>query len=146
VNSSGTSGGNARFIWIAVFVSVAIVILLFAGIAAFVLGIFKLVDKTDGHRCGLAIVQHDPAAIRMLGSPIEQKGFTGGSSSTENGTLTEDLTFTVAGPLGQATVEAKGMRSQLDSHLEVRFGRNQQSQTIYSGPFDCLALHERPAK
>ena len=137
---------NVRFIWIVVFISVAIVVAIFGAIALMVLGIFKLVDNSDSHRCGLAIVQHDPNAIRMLGEPIQQKGFTGGSTSTSNGKLTEDLTFTVAGPLGEAAVEAHGVRSQLESHLEVRMGRNGQSQTIYSGPFDCPALHEGSSK
>jgi hypothetical protein len=137
---------NARFIWIVVFISVAIVVAIFGAIALMVLGIFKLVDNSDSHRCGLAIVQHDPDAIRMLGEPIQQKGFTGGSTSTTNGKLTEDLTFTVSGPLGEAAVETHGVRSQLESHLEVRMGRNGQSQTIYSGPFDCPALHEGSAK
>lgn len=137
---------NARFIWIVVFISVAIVVAIFGAIALMVLGIFKLVDNSDSHRCGLAIVQHDPDAIRMLGEPIQQKGFTGGSTSTTNGKLTEDLTFTVSGPLGEAAVEAHGVRSQLESHLDVRMGRNGQSQTIYSGPFDCPALHEGSAK
>ena len=133
---------NARFIWIVVFISVAIVVAIFGAIALMVLGIFKLVDNSDSHRCGLAIVQHDPAAIRMLGEPIQQKGFTGGSTSTSNGKTTEDLTFTVAGPLGEAAVEAHGVRSQFESHLDVRLGRNGQSETVYSGPFDCPALHK----
>jgi hypothetical protein len=137
---------NARIIWIVVFVAVAFVAVLCAGVGAMVIGIFKLMDNTDAHRCGLAMVQHDPAAIRMLGEPIQQKWFTGGTSNSTNGKLEEDLTFTVAGPLGQATVEANGVRSQLESHLVVRMGRDQQSQTIYSGPFDCPALHEGPSK
>jgi hypothetical protein len=141
VNKSTT-----RFIWIAVFASIAIVLLLLAAAGVGVLGLLKLVDNTDSHRCALAIVQHDPDAIKMLGSPIEQKGFTGGSTATNNGALTEKITFTVAGPLGEAAVEANGERSQLDSHLTVRFGRDQQSQTIYSGPFDCPALHEKAPK
>lgn len=135
-----------RIIVIVVFVVVAFVAMLCAGAAALFFGIMRIVDASDAHRCGLAIVQQNPAAIRMLGSPIAQKGFTGGSTNTDNGKEVQDLTFTVAGPLGEATVEAKGTRSQLDSHFEVRFGRDQQSQTIYSGPFDCPALHERPAK
>jgi Cytochrome oxidase complex assembly protein 1 len=135
-----------RIMWIVIFVIVAFVAMLCAGAAALFFGIMKLVDASDAHRCGLAMVQHNPAAIRMLGSPIVQKGFTGGSTSTDNGKEVQDLTFTVSGPLGEATVEAKGTRSQLDSHFEVRLGRNQQSQTIYSGPFDCPALHERPTK
>jgi Cytochrome oxidase complex assembly protein 1 len=133
---------NARIIWIVVFAAVAIVVAIIAAVIFMVLGIFKLVDNAGAHRCGLAIVQHDPAAIRMLGEPIQQKGFTGGSTNTTNGKTTEDLTFTVAGPLGEATVEAIGVKSQLESRLDVRMGRNGQSTTIYSGPFDCPALHE----
>jgi hypothetical protein len=135
-----------RFIWIAVFASIAIVLLLLAAAGVGVLGLLKLVDNTDSHRCALAIVQQNPDAIKMLGSPIAQKGFTGGSTSSSNGDLTEKITFTVAGPLGEAAVEANGERSQLDSHLTVRFGRDQQGQTIYSGPFDCPALHEKAPK
>jgi len=137
---------NARTVWIVVFVSVAVVLLVVGGIAAFAVGLFKLLDNTDSHRCALSLVQNNQAAIGMLGQPIDQHGFTNGSSNDDNGKLTEHFTFTVAGPLGEATVEADGVRSQLESHLEVRFGRNQQSQTIYSGPLDCPALHERPAK
>jgi hypothetical protein len=133
---------NARIIWIVVFAGVALVVAIIVAIVLMVLGIFKLVDNTESHRCGLAIVQHDPSAIRMLGEPIQQKGFTGGNTSTTNGKTTQDLTFTVTGPLGEATVEANGVKSPLESHLEVRLGRNQQSQTIYSGPLDCPALHE----
>ena len=137
---------NARVIWIVVFVVVAIVVAIVAAVVMLVLGIFKIVDNTESHRCGLAIVQHDPAAIRMLGEPIQQKGFTGGNTSTTNGKTTQDLTFTVAGPLGEATVETSGIKSALESHLEVRLGRDQQSQTIYSGPLDCPALHEGSSK
>jgi hypothetical protein len=138
--------GTSRLIWIVIFVVVGFVALLCAGGVALFFGIMKAIDNTDAHRCALAIVQHDPAAIRMLGNPIVQKGFTGGSTSTDNGKETDDLTFTVSGPLGEATVEAKGTKSQLESHFEVLLGRNQQSQTIYSGPFDCPALHEGPSK
>lgn len=137
---------NARIIWIVVFAAVALVIAIFTAIVLLVLGIFKLVDNTDTHRCGLALVQQDPAAIRMLGEPIEQKGFTSGKTDTTNGKTTDHLTFTVAGPLGQATVEADGVKSDLESRLEVRMGRDQQSQTIYSGPLDCPALHKGPSK
>jgi hypothetical protein len=136
---------NARIVWIVVFVSVAIVLLVVGGIAAFAVGMFKLMDNTDSHRCALALVRQNQAAIAMLGQPIQQKGFTNGKTDNDNGKLTESLTFTVTGPLGEATVQADGVRSQLESHLDVRFGRDQQSQTIYSGPLDCPALHERPA-
>jgi hypothetical protein len=145
-NAGGGRSSSTRFIWIAIFASLAIVLLIFLGIGMFVIGLFKIVDNTDAHRCGLAIVQHDPAAIQMLGEPIQQKGLTGGTSSNDNGKLTERITFTVAGPLGEAAVEADGTRSQLESHLEVRFGRGGQSQTAYSGPFDCPALHQGAAK
>jgi hypothetical protein len=137
---------NTRLIWIVVFVAVAIVVGIVGAVVMLVLGIFKIVDNTESHRCGLAIVQHDPAAIRMLGEPITQKGFTGGSTNSTNGKTTQDLTFTVAGPLGEATVEANGVKSDLESHLEVKIGRDQQSQTIYSGPLDCPALHEGSTK
>jgi Cytochrome oxidase complex assembly protein 1 len=138
--------GTSRLLWIVIFAVVALIALICAGAAALFFGIMRVVDNTDAHRCALAIVQHDPAAIRMLGSPIAQKGFTGGSTNSENGKETTDLTFTVSGPLGDATVEAKGTKSQLESQFEVLLGRDQQSQTIYSGPLDCPALHEGPSK
>ncbi|HVR47749.1 MAG TPA: hypothetical protein VMT95_14050 [Candidatus Binatia bacterium] len=70
----------------------------------------------------MAPVQRSPAAIKLLGSPIEQHGFTGGRTTNSNGDDFERLTL-------------------IGSHLEVRIGRNGVGETISSGPFDCPALH-----
>ena len=124
---------------------VLIVFLVIAAIAAFavtlVVTIFKLLDRTPAHVCGLALVQRSPAAIELLGSPIEQHGFTGGRTSINNGEEYERLTFWVHGPQGDAFVVSEGHRSPIGSHLEVQIGRNGSGETIYSGPFDCPELH-----
>ncbi len=134
-----------RFVWIAVAIAASLVaaMLLMAGlIAAYVL---KMMDRTDAHVCGLAAVRHSPIAVRLVGLPIEQRGFTGGSTSSENGRLTESVSFTVGGPRGTAYVASEGRRSPLESHLIVKIGREGHSATIYSGPFDCAELHARRA-
>jgi len=123
-----------------------LVVLLFsiaiAGFAvALVFTIFRLLDRQPAHVCGLALVQRSPAAIALLGSPIEQHGMTGGRSSSSNGEGYERWTFWVRGPRGDAFVVSEGRRSPLGSHLEVRIGRNGSGQTIYSGPLDCPELH-----
>ncbi len=126
----------------AVVLIVALVTILIVGfVVALVLTIFKLMDRTDAHVCGLALVQRSPAAIRLLGSPIEQHGFTGGRTSKTNGEDLERLTFWVRGPLGDAFVVSEGYRSPIGSHLDVRIGRNGAGETIYSGPLDCPELH-----
>ena len=103
--------------------------------------IFKLLDAKPAHVCGLALVQRSPAATQLLGSPIQQHGITGGRTLFSNGEEYERLTFWVRGPLGDAFVISEGSRSPLGSHLDVRIGRNGQSETVYSGPFDCPELH-----
>ncbi|MGA8532743.1 MAG: cytochrome c oxidase assembly factor Coa1 family protein [Candidatus Tumulicola sp.] len=140
---AGPTGINPRVIWI-VAIAVLIVILAFvASIVAFALAMLGVMDRSDAHVCGIAAVRSSPAVTALLGSPIEQQGFTGGSSSSENGELSQRVTFTVKGPRGSAFVVAAGHRSPLASHLDVVIGRDQRSQTIYSGPFDCAGLHPR---
>ena len=118
-----------------------IAILIAVLVLALVLAIFKIVDRQPAHVCGLALVQRSPVAIKLLGSPIEQRGLTGGRSSSTNGEEYERLTFWVRGPLGDAFVVSEGSRSPIGSHLRVRIGRNGEGQTIYSGRFDCPELH-----
>jgi hypothetical protein len=130
---------------VAAIVGVACVIVVFAVglvVAAF-LAVLSIVDRTDAHVCGLAAVQRSAIAHQLLGTPIVQKGFTGGRSSQTNGELYERMTFNVTGPLGEAFVLSQGSRSPLGSHLSVRIGRDQRSWTVYSGPFDCPELHQK---
>jgi len=134
---------NRGLVALIVGISCAVVLLIVGGIVVLVLGIFKLMDRADAHVCGLAYVQKSPDAAQMLGTPIAQKGFTGGSTSDTNGEVHERLTFTVAGPNGEAFVVSEGSRSPLGSHLTVRMGRNGDSTTIYDGPFDCPELHAK---
>jgi hypothetical protein len=110
-------------------------------VVALVLTIFKLLDRRPAHVCALALVQRSPAAVKLIGSPIEQHGITGGRTSFTNGDDYERLTFWVRGPLGDAFVVSEGDRSPIGSHLDVRIGRNGEGETIYSGPFDCPELH-----
>jgi hypothetical protein len=115
--------------------------LIVAFVVVLLVSIFKIVDRQPAHICGLAIVQRSPAAIALLGSPIEQHGITGGRSRSTNGENYERLTFWVRGPKGEAFVLSEGYRSPIGSHLNVRIGRNGQGQTIYSGALDCPELH-----
>ncbi len=133
---------DRRVIWIIAIVAL-IVVGTIAGFAAMLLSVvFRMMDSSDAHVCGLAAVKSSPAAARLVGTPIEQKGLTGGSSSTDNGELTERITFNVRGPLGEAFVVSEGFRSPLKSHLTVQIGRDQHGETVYDGPFDCPQLHE----
>ena len=134
---------NRRVVFLIVGVATAVALFAVALVAGIVLLVFSVVDRTPAHVCGLAIVRRSPAAVRLVGTPIVQKGFTGGRSSETNGELYERITFTVSGPLGDAFVLSEGSRSPLGSRLTVRIGRDGRSDTIYSGPFDCPELHER---
>ncbi len=141
--AAGPSGINPRIVWIVAIVVLVVVIAFVASIVAFALALLGMLDRSDAHVCGIAAVRSSPAAAELVGTPIEQHGFTGGSSSTENGEASERVTFTVTGPRGSAFVVAEGRRSPLASHLDVLIGRDQHSRTIYSGPFDCPDLHRR---
>lgn len=130
-----------KLIVIAVAISFVIVAIAIGFVVAVTFFIFRLVDQTPAHVCGLAMVQRSPAAIKLLGTPIVQHGLTGGRSSSTNGEDDARMTFWVRGPLGDAFVVSDGHRSPLNSHLNVRIGRNGKSVQIYSGPFDCPELH-----
>ncbi len=125
---------------VAVLLAVALVVSVVL-LAVFALG---LMDRSDARVCGLAAVRRSPAAARLVGTPIEQQGFTAGSSSSNNGELNERVTFTVKGPNGTAFVVSEGDRSPLASRLEVKIGRDQRSYIVYAGPFDCPELHAKP--
>lgn len=142
VPSTGRSGGRVRVPIAAIVLFVVLLTVLIAAFAvALVLSIFKLMDRTAAHVCGLALVQRSPAAIQLLGSPIEQRGITGGRTTRSNGEDLEHITFWVRGPRGDAFVVSEGHRSPIGSHLDVIAGRNGAGQNIYSGPFDCPELH-----
>lgn len=132
-----------RLIWILVAVGVAVVLAAVTMVVVMALTLLHVMDRADAHVCGLAAVRRSPAAARMLGTPIEQQGVTGGSTSADNGEDTERITFTVKGPRGTAFVLAQGFRSPLTSHLVVTIGRNQRSTVVYTGPMDCAELHQK---
>ncbi len=141
--AAGPSGVNPRVIWVIAIVVLIVIIAFVASIVAFALAILGTMDRSDAHVCGIAAVRSNPAAAQWLGTPIAQQGFTGGSSSSENGELHERVTFTVRGPRGSAFVVSEGRRSPLASHLVVVIGRDQHGETVYSGPFDCPDLHRK---
>jgi hypothetical protein len=134
---------SMRVVWIVTFVLVVVVAGFIAVGATVVLGVLRMMDRSDAHVCGLAAVRRSPLAAALLGTPIAQRGVTAGSSSSQNGELSERVSFTVEGPRGSAFVIAQGHRSPLDSHLDVRMGRDQRGVTIYSGAFACPELRVR---
>jgi len=137
----GHSGVSPRVIWIVAVLVLIVIVAVVAGIAAFALTLFGIMDRSDAHVCGLAAVRRSAVAANLVGTPMRQRGFTGSSTSSQNGELDERITFTVEGPHGSASVLAQGHRSALASHLDVQIGRDRRSATIYSGPFDCPDLH-----
>lgn len=139
-------GIDPRVIWIvaaAVLLVLALVGVIVGVALTFATAVFRTMDRTEAHVCGLAAMRRSPAAIALVGTPMAQRGLTGGSWSSENGELRERVTFTVSGPRGSLFVRSEGMRSELESHLEVRAGRNGNGVLIYSGPFDCPELRAR---
>ena len=136
---------NQRIVFIVLGVAVFVALLLVAGSLVAVFSVFSMMDRAPAHVCGLAMVKRSPAAVRLVGQPIAQKGFTGGRTSQDNGEMYERITFNVTGPRGDAFVLSEGSRSPLNSQLTVTIGRDQRSETIYSGPFDCPELHAKRA-
>jgi hypothetical protein len=134
-------GVTPRLVWIVLPLALLGALAIVAVVALGSFSVLRMMDRTDAHICGLAFVRRSSSAARLVGRPIEQHGFTGGSSSSENGELNQRMTFTVTGPRGSAFVVSEGRRSPLASHLVVRIGRDQRGETIYSGPFDCPELH-----
>ena len=134
---------SARVIWIVVIVVLVVVGSMVALIGASALALFAWIDRTDAHVCGLAAVRRNQAAIGLLGTPISQQGWTGGSSNDDNGVLTERITFDVKGPNGKASVVSEGKRAAHESHLVVTLAGNSGDITVYDGPFDCPEIHAR---
>ena len=134
---------RGRLVILIVAFAVGIVVFALALAAVIVFSVFRLLDRTDTHVCGLAIVQRSAVAADLIGTPIVQRGVTGGRTTGSNGETYQRLTFWVRGPKGEAYVMSEGDKSPLGSHLTVRVGRNGQGSTIYSGPLDCPELHQR---
>jgi hypothetical protein len=132
-----------RLIGLGLLLVFAIVAVTIGFVGTLSLFIFRLLDRTAAHVCGLSVVQRSPAAIGLVGSPIAQHGLTGGRTRSSNGEDYEHITFWVRGPSGDAFVASEGTRSPLGSHLDVRIGRSGESELIYSGPLDCPELHRR---
>lgn len=132
---------SPRIIWIIVIVVLVVVLAVVGMIAAGVFAIFGIMDRTDAHVCAMEYVRKSDVAADLVGTPIVQKGMTGGSSNTSNGETNEHITFTVSGPKGEAMVVADGTKSGVQSHLTVRIGREGEGRTVYDGKFDCSALH-----
>ena len=131
-----------RLVVLIVAVVLGILIVVLAMSVVIALSVFRLLDRTDAHVCGLAIVQRSAIAADLIGTPIVQHGITGGRTSASNGDNYQRLTFWVRGPKGDAYVISEGDESPLGSRLTVRIGRNGQGSTIYSGPLDCRELHQ----
>jgi hypothetical protein len=132
---------NARLIWIVVGVVLVMIAAVIGVVALSVMLLFKALDRSDAHVCGLAAVTRSQEVAALLGSPIRQTSWTMGSSNTDNGALAERITFTVTGPQGDGSVVSDGKRSQGESHLLVTVGKGDQTVTAYDGAFDCPELH-----
>lgn len=132
-----------RLVVLIVALVLGILVVVLALIAVIAFSVFRLLDRTDAHVCGLAIVQRSPIAFDLVGTPIVQHGITSGRTTASNGDTYQRLTFWVHGPKGDAYVMSEGDESPLGSHLTVRIGSNGRGSTIYSGPLDCPELHQR---
>lgn len=141
--SSAPRIATRRLIAVGLLLAFAIVAITVGFVGALTSFIFRLIDRTPAHVCGLALVQRSPAAIGLVGSPIAQHGLTGGRTRSSNGEDYQHITFWVRGPSGDAFVASEGVRSPLGSHLDVRIGRKGASELVYSGPLDCPELHAR---
>ena len=73
-------------------------------IAAGALGIFSVLKAHPAYRDGLEIVQSDPRAQELLGTPIESKWFVSGRVSESSGYGSAEISFPVSGPRGSGTV------------------------------------------
>ena len=112
------------------------------GVVSLVLFIFSLMARSDAHTCGLAYARQSTLAQKLVGTPMDTKGFVMGSTRSENGESNENITFTIAGPLGEARVKSEGHRSDFESHLTVWVGRDGDGSIVYEGKFDCPELHK----
>ena len=78
------------------------------------------------------IVQHDPAAIRMLGEPIQQKGLHRRIDVDQQRQAHRGPYVTVAAPLAKRPSKRTASLA-FESHLDVRLGRNGRAKRSTPG-------------
>ena len=81
----------------------------------------NIMDRTDAHVCGIAAVRSSPVATALVGMPVEQQGFTGGSTSSQNGELTSGLRLPSKARADLPTVVSDGHCSRIASRLAFVF-------------------------
>ncbi|MGB7536977.1 MAG: cytochrome c oxidase assembly factor 1 family protein [Anaerolineales bacterium] len=72
--------------------------------AAGVFGIFGLMKSSPAYQDALVVVQEEPRAQQLLGTPIQSGWFVSGEISETPSTGTAELSFPVSGPKGSGTV------------------------------------------
>ncbi|MEM9018017.1 MAG: cytochrome c oxidase assembly factor Coa1 family protein [Verrucomicrobiota bacterium] len=72
---------------------------------AIFMGVFGLLKKTEPYQDSLAVAQSNPAAIAVMGEPIEPGFFVSGSVNFSNGEGSAELTIPVSGPNATGSIE-----------------------------------------
>jgi Cytochrome oxidase complex assembly protein 1 len=83
--------------------TVAIVLLVFIVVGAFVVGIFTMLGHSDAYKLGYARLQADTNAMSVLGQPLDA-GIVIGSISTTNDSGEAHLNFAVTGSKAKGRV------------------------------------------
>lgn len=76
-----------------------------------VYSLFGLMKSNYVYQHGLEMVQLNPRAQQLLGTPIKPGLFVSGSIEETPTTGSADLSFSVSGPKGSGTVYVKGKKS-----------------------------------
>ena len=88
-----------------------IVVLIVALIVGIVFFILRAIKSSEGAEEALAALRNTPAAMEVLGEPVELGWWVTGSANTHNGDKTVDLTLPVNGPRGAGVLRAVGRRA-----------------------------------
>jgi hypothetical protein len=90
--------------WFIPLVLLAIALFCACCVGAGLYGFVSLMKSTPAFTDGLALVQVDPRAQQLLGTPINAGLFVSGEISESGATGTAEISFPVSGPKGSGTV------------------------------------------
>jgi hypothetical protein len=81
------------------------------GCAAVFAFIFGLIKSSEPYQLSLSRAQADPQVTEALGQPIEPGFFPQGSINLNGDAGDADITYTISGPKGSATVHVAGTKA-----------------------------------
>lgn len=95
-----------------------LVLVVLAGIGAFVFTLLSLMKSSDAYTGALALVKSSPAVTTAIGTPVKDGLFFTGNIEEGGSSGSADFSVPISGPKGSANVYVNARRSNGEWHYE----------------------------